>query len=124
VVIARALAAIRDKLAASARRTEDHCPNDRSSPCRDWALDRTTSKTQIEHALLAIDVFPRAALLLSIFEGVPIEETAALLGASAKLVAKALAIGLRELTSNLAKLQGWTSGAASRSVLHNETQYA
>jgi hypothetical protein len=60
------------------------------------------SKARIEEALLAIDVFPRAALLLLIFERVRIGDAATLLDADAALVRKAQAMALRELTANLA----------------------
>jgi DNA-directed RNA polymerase specialized sigma24 family protein len=123
-VIRRALAAIREKLAASARRTESHGPSERAMPSREWSLNGRAGKSEMEKALLAIDVFPRAALLLSVFEGVPLEEAASLLDASAKLVGKALAIGLRELTSNLAKIQGWKSAVGPSSVFQSNTQFA
>ena len=124
VAIAKALAAIRGELAASARRTELKRMNKPALPARDWALDPGTTKAELENALLAIDVFPRAALLLSVFEGVPIEDAVVLLDAHPALVKKARTIGLRELTGNLARMQGWTPTAARPSVVHSETQYA
>ena len=123
LVIARALAAIRCELAASARHTESKRIRDFLPP-RYWALDQDTTKVEIENALLAIDVFPRAVLLLSVFEGIPIDDAAVLLDAGPKLVGKGLMIGLRELTSNFAGIQGWTSIAAKPSVAPRETQYA
>ena len=53
-----------------------------------------------------------AALLLSVFEGVPIEDAAVLLDADPALVKKARTIGLGELTRNLARMQGWVSTPA------------
>jgi DNA-directed RNA polymerase specialized sigma24 family protein len=124
VVIAKALAAIRDELAASTRRTELKRVNKPAMPPRDWALDPGTTKVEIEKALLAIDVFPRAALLLSVFEGVPMADAAVLLDADTDLVRKAQVIGSRELTSNLARMQGWTSTAAKPFIAHKEMRYA
>lgn len=101
IVIAKALAAIRDELAASARRTtvaREHSP---VLP-HGWSLGSDMTKAGIEQALLAIDVFPRAAVLLLIFEGIRLADAATLLDADARLVRKAQAIGLRELTANLA----------------------
>jgi DNA-directed RNA polymerase specialized sigma24 family protein len=70
-----------------------------------WSLPASTTKTQIEQALLAVDLFPRAAVLLSIFEGMSIADAATILDADVTLVRKAQAIGLRELTNNLAGMR-------------------
>ena len=123
LVIARALAAIRCELAASARHTESKRIID-FLPARDWALDQGTTEVEIENTLLAIDVFPRAVLLLSVFEGMPIDDAAVLLDAGPKLVSKALMIGSRELARNFARIRCSTSIAAKPSVAPRETQYA
>ena len=68
----------------------------------DWSLSPDTTKADLEKALLAIDPFPRAALLLLVFEGIRMADAAALLDADPALIRKAQAIGLRELTANLA----------------------
>jgi len=101
VVIAKALAAIREKLAASARRTEQR--RERNAICTGgkWILDPRADKAALERSLLAIDDFPRAVLLLTIFEGVAAEDAAVLLDSSPRLVAKARNLGLMELTGNL-----------------------
>jgi len=124
IVIAKALSAIRGELQASAQRTKSKRMNGPALPAVDWALDQGTSKVELERALLAIDVFPRVALVLSVFEGVPVPDAAVLLDADPGVVKKARVLGLRELTSNLAKLQGWTSTASKPHVVHNETQHA
>jgi DNA-directed RNA polymerase specialized sigma24 family protein len=111
VVIAKALAAIREDLAASARRTDAHRVNRQTMPSADWSLHPGTTKAEVERALLAIDVFPRAVLLLLIFEKVPLADATVLLDADADLIRKALAIGLRELTQNLALMQGWIAAS-------------
>jgi hypothetical protein len=101
LVIAKALAAIQDELADSARRTEI-APAGNSEMPRNWSLSPDTTKADLERALLAIDLFPRATLLLLVFEGVRIADAATLLDADPNLLKKAEAIGLRELTANLA----------------------
>jgi DNA-directed RNA polymerase specialized sigma24 family protein len=101
LVIANALTVIHDDLADSARRTENvHARS--SGTARNWSLGPGTTKADLERALLAIDLFPRAALLLLVFEGLRIADAATLLDANPALLKKAQAIGLRELTANLA----------------------
>ena len=124
VFIAKALAAIRDDLAESARRTASKDADKIALPRRNWALDCDTTKIQLGCALLAIDVFPRCALLLSVFEGAPLEDVAILLNSELELVRKAQMIGLRELTHNLARIQGWTSIPAKSYVVTSEMQHA
>ena len=68
-------------------------------------------------------MFPRCALLLSVFEGMSPEDVAILLDADRDLVRKAQIIGLRELTRNLALAQGWTSTAAGSDVDTSEMQH-
>jgi DNA-directed RNA polymerase specialized sigma24 family protein len=103
IVIAKALTEIRQELAVSARRTQTARIKKSVSPPRNWSLSPDTTKARIEDALLAIDLFPRAAVLLSIFENIPAVDAATLLDADVPLVRKAIAIGLRELTANLAQ---------------------
>jgi DNA-directed RNA polymerase specialized sigma24 family protein len=105
IVIAKALEAIREELAESALRTQLPRVHPWTAP-RGWSLGPDTTKSQIEKALLSIDLFPRAAVLLLIFEGIPIADAATLLNADAALVKKGQAIGLLELTANLAGKQG------------------
>jgi hypothetical protein len=101
LVIAKALTAIHGELADSARRTEI-AQASRSGMPRNWSLSPDTTKADLEPALLAIDLFPRATLLLLVFEGMQIVDAATLLDADPDLLKKAQAIGLRELTANLA----------------------
>jgi len=123
VVIAKALTGIREELAASVRRTKfwRHGP---ALPPRDWRISQGTTKSELEAALLGIDYFPRAALVLSVFENVPAPDCAVILDASPDLLKKALAIGVMELTRNLASAQGWTSKTAHPFVLSTEIRYA
>ncbi len=124
LAIARALAAIRDDLAASARRTESKRTKRSELPARTWTLDQDTTKLDLQRALLAIDVFPRDSVLLLVFERVPLEDVAILLDAAPDLVRKAQLIGLRELTINLARMQGWTPTATQSSAVTSELQHA
>jgi DNA-directed RNA polymerase specialized sigma24 family protein len=124
VFIAKALAGIRNELARSARRTASKRTDRVALPSRNWTLDRDTTKVQLERALLAIDAFPRCALLLSVFEGLSLEDVAILLDSERNLVRKARMIGLRDLTRNLARIQGWTSTATRSAVVMSEMQHA
>lgn|SRR5215831_10796774 len=102
MVIAKALAAVRYDVAASACRTRSREFRSEAIPAGDLALDGSISKAQLKRAMLGIDILPRAALLVSIFEGVPVEDTAVLLEAPPELVIKARMLGLADLTANLA----------------------
>jgi hypothetical protein len=112
-VIARALAAVREDLARSARWTAAQHAEKREFPPQSWTLEQETTKSDLERALLPIDVFPRAAVLLLLFERVPLKDTAILLDSGPELVRKALAAGARDLTINLARMQGWKSAATT-----------
>jgi hypothetical protein len=110
LVIAKTLAGIRDELAASALRTAS-LPNDKFAlPSRNRLFNTDADGTgwQIESALLSIDVFPRCALLLTVFEGMSPQDAAILLDADRDLVRKARIVGLQELTRNLGRMRGWT----------------
>jgi hypothetical protein len=110
VVIAKALAGIRDDLASSARRTAFRRAEQLAIPSRHFILDPDTTRVQIDKAfdkaLLAIDAFPRCTLLLTLFEKLSVEDAAVLLGEGQDLVKKAQIIGLRDLTFNLARMKG------------------
>jgi len=108
-VIGKALAAIRAELDTSASRTRTADVHKSAAAPRGWSLPVGATRALIENALLAIGAFPRAAVLLLIFEGVRLAEAAALLNADAALVWKAQAIGLREFTANLAAWKPQTS---------------
>jgi DNA-directed RNA polymerase specialized sigma24 family protein len=107
LVIGRAMTAIHDKLADSARRTQlarfNGSARGSAAPPRNWSLSPDTTKAELEKALLSIDLFPRAVLLLLVFEGLRMADAATLLDADPALIRTAQAIGLRELTANLAK---------------------
>ena len=102
VAIAKAVAGIHEELAESLHRTMAAKMRPPGQVASNWRLPEGTTKAELERALLAIDVFPRAALLLTTFEGVHTADAATLLDADVALIRKAQAIGLRELTANLA----------------------
>ena len=77
------------------------------------------TKRELESALLQIDLFPRCALILSVLEGLPLDEAAALLGAGVDAVKAARVRGLIEMTWRLgdgAPLAGAALAASSGMV--------
>jgi hypothetical protein len=101
IAIAKSLGAIREEIHTSARRTESAALHDDVRLHRGWSLSSETNKVELEPALLAIDVFPRCALVLSILEGLPLDDVATLLNEDRELVKTARAIGLEQLTRRL-----------------------
>jgi hypothetical protein len=101
LVIGQALTAIRGELADSARRTKRAHVDGAATTQRNWPTGPVVTKADLERALLAIDIFPRAALLLLVFEGMGIADVAALLEADPALVEKAQVVGLAALTASL-----------------------
>lgn len=117
-VAAAAIARIRAQLPESAHRTA-------RTAATDWALSKPFSadsspglpltKPALQQALLAIDKFPRCALLLIVFEGLSIGKAALLLEESEALVRDALGLALIQLTRNLTGRRDWNcSPAGSR----------
>lgn len=103
LAIAKALTAIHDELADSARQTKQARVNGSALPWLNWSFSPDTTKADLERALLAINLFPRATLLLLVFERVRIADAVTLLDADPGLLKKAQVIGLRELAANLAR---------------------
>jgi DNA-directed RNA polymerase specialized sigma24 family protein len=106
LVIGRALTAIHDELTESARLTQiarvHGLAGNSAALKRNWSLSPDTTQADLQEALLSIDLFPRAALLLLVFEGIRMADAVILLDADPALIRKAQAIGLHELTANLA----------------------
>lgn len=124
VVAAKALGAIREELAASASRVDiRRCLRHRSTK-QEWALSPGATKVQLERALLAIDVFPRCAVLLSVLEKLSIDDTAVLLNSDRYRVRAARNCGLQELANNLAAMQGQAAATDVPSDLLGEIQHA
>jgi hypothetical protein len=92
--LAKALEAIRQELTESARRT-DIARDEETSALPALSVNEEISKTDIEEALFGIDLFPRAALVLLVFEKIRIADAITLLDADAALIRKAQVIGLR-----------------------------
>jgi len=105
IAISKALASVRGELRESAGRTQERLARQRVPRLQKWTPGLETTKIQLERALLAIDVFPRCVVVLAIFEGLPLEDVAKLLDENLQLVAKAHAVGLQDLASNLASMQ-------------------
>jgi hypothetical protein len=126
LVVAKALAGIRDELAASARRTASVRREKFALASRNRFFDPDAdgTKGEIERALLAIDVFPRCALLLTVFERMSPEDAAMLLDVDRDLVRKARIIGLQELTRTLAGTQDCAYRADRSCVRTRELQHA
>jgi len=104
VVIAKALGVIRQELAASALRIASARARNHPTP-RNWSLSSEATKVELERALLAIDAFPRCVLLLSLFEGMSLDDATVLLDVDRELIRKAQAFALQELTNNLAVMR-------------------
>lgn len=103
LVIAKALGSLEAEMAASVERTRGrHSAHPADIPVGNWSLSDNADKTHLEEALLKVDLFPRCALLLTVFEKVSVEDAASLLNADREAVIAAKAIGLAELTWNLA----------------------
>jgi DNA-directed RNA polymerase specialized sigma24 family protein len=106
LVIVAALDAVHSQVLDSKRRIQIAAKNcDPSCALMAPAFMRVqhVTKSDLEDALLAIDVFPRSALLLTFFEGLSVDEASILLDADWELVKAAQVEGALELTRNLAK---------------------
>lgn len=111
LVIAAALGVIASELRESARRVERSRGEDSvyldGAPSGTWTGFQGMTKPEFERAVLALDAFPRCALLLTVFEKLSIQDTTVLLGADEALLRKAQGLGLIELTGNIARNRGW-----------------
>jgi hypothetical protein len=85
LVIGRALTAIHDELTESARLTQiarvHGLAGGSAALKRNWSLSPDTTQADLQEALLSIDLFPRAALLLLVFEGIRMADAVILLDA-------------------------------------------
>lgn len=105
IVIAKVLSAIRVELAESARRTVSlRLPNQKLPPGSAHQGHGPTA-VQLERALLAIDVFPRCALVLTLYEGISVDDAAVLLDTTVDLLKKARTFALTQLLANLGQVQ-------------------
>jgi hypothetical protein len=100
LVIAKALASVRDELADSARRTKRvRLTRATRSPVQ-VPPGRAMNGADLERMLLAIDLFPRVVLLLLVYEGMRIADAAALLDADPALLKKAQIVALQALAAS------------------------
>jgi DNA-directed RNA polymerase specialized sigma24 family protein len=101
LVISSALGTIQPELRKSAARMGS-TPERLHPGYTPWMAGGSLTKMDLERAILAIDTFPRCALLLTNLVGMPASDAAILLGVETKLVKAAQAAGLRELARNIA----------------------
>jgi hypothetical protein len=94
---------LRRSIARVARATEKGAEKDVQGK---WTLRQGIAKEEFEQAVLAIDAFPRCAMLLTIFEGMTVGAAANLLHADEPLTAAAQRSGIVQLTRNLAGSDG------------------
>ena len=109
LVAAASVAAISRDLLRSARRTAEAAGTDATvltGPLAQmWTGPPTPTRAELEKALLAIDTFPRCAVLLTVLEGMSIEDAVLLLNVDEGLVRGARNLGLVELVRNIALSQ-------------------
>jgi hypothetical protein len=108
-VVIAALEAMHCEIAESARQIALQS-DEGFIPLQGWCLDPNISKAQVEAALVAIEAFPRCALFLTMFEGLPLENAAALLHSDRELISRGRMRGLRDLTRNLASITSTAPG--------------
>jgi DNA-directed RNA polymerase specialized sigma24 family protein len=125
LVIAASLATIETELRQSACRIADADGQDSATlagslPSDAWTGDGHMTKFELERAVLAIDAFPRCALLLTVFERLSIEDAASLLNASEALVKIAQGVGFIQLTRNIASGRGWRPALKSSNIALGE----
>jgi DNA-directed RNA polymerase specialized sigma24 family protein len=105
VAVSKALSGVHSQLAASIARTRQAARRDaadRSCLSSPPGADRGVTEAQLRDALFALDLFPRCALVLAVYEGMPFADVAVLLGVEEKFLMTVLAVSARELARNLA----------------------
>jgi hypothetical protein len=105
LIIGQALGAIDSELRTSKQRVS-RTARDEDAGAEKWKRRADISQEEFEEAVVAIDAFPRCAMLLTIFEGMSLKDAAMLLNSNESLTAAAQRIGLVELTRNLAGPEG------------------
>jgi hypothetical protein len=101
LIIVEALATIKTDLRTSKQRIVRAAEDDLT---KDVRLKKRPyiAREEFEEAVIAIDAFPRCAMLLTIFEGMTVQAASVLLNEDEALTRKAQRIGIVELTRNLA----------------------
>lgn len=105
LVIVEALGAMRKELRSSIERTKRLDAAD-AGWTRPALAKPEIDKEAFEQAVIAIDAFPRCAMLLTIYEGMPIGAVSLLLNADEALTRVAQRIGIVQLSRNLAGNSG------------------
>jgi DNA-directed RNA polymerase specialized sigma24 family protein len=105
LVIGASLETIRPQLQESAGRTMRAEDPDPATLAASSPVGQMTAQ-ELERALLAIDLFPRCALLLTVFEKLSLDDAALLLNADKALVRKAQNQGLLDLAGAVAGGRG------------------
>jgi hypothetical protein len=100
LVIVEALGAIDKELRVSAQKLDR--TSEETTGGAKWARVPDIAQEDFEEAVIAIDAFPRCAMLLTIFEGMSIKAASILLNAGEALTSAAQRIGIVQLTRNLA----------------------
>jgi DNA-directed RNA polymerase specialized sigma24 family protein len=107
LVIVSALGTIRRELRESASQNRPAAGAELAGLGRLAPVDRAAlSKRELEEALLAMDIFPRCAVILTVLEGLPVKEAAGLLGVDQNTVKAAQARGVSEMTWRMADVIG------------------
>jgi DNA-directed RNA polymerase specialized sigma24 family protein len=110
LVIVAALGTIRRELRESVSRARPATRGELKGLAHLDPADRALlTKRELEEVLLAMDVFPRCAVILTVLEGLPAREAAGLLGADEDTVKAAQVQGVTEMT--------WRMAGAARPVL-------
>jgi len=104
-IIVAALATMEKELLASLLRTMRLVGDEPSGDAK-WKRRASIPREEFEQAVVAIDAFPRCAMLLTVFEGMSIKLASILLHASETLTRSAQRLGIVELTRNLAGKNG------------------
>jgi hypothetical protein len=107
LVIARAVGRVRIELKASLHRAAALARSSKpgNSPQGEWTRLPPADQAKLQDVLLAMDVFPRCVLALSVFERLSLDDTVVLLGADKRLIEATRAAALKELSANLAQEQ-------------------
>jgi hypothetical protein len=114
VAVSKALSGVHSQLAASIARARQAARREAADcGCRLEAkgVDRGVTEAQLRDALFALDLFPRCALVLAVYERMPFADVAVLLGVEEKFLATVLGASARELSRNLATGQGSAAAA-------------
>lgn len=101
LVVVEALGTMETELRISIERTARLAGEEQPAVTKP-ARRRKISREEFEEAAVSIDVFPRCAMLLTIFEGMTLGQAAILLNADQNQTAAAQRIGIVQLTRYLA----------------------